>query len=59
MADNGRPQRPRTESKTMSDILDPSQVIQLVHDVSKDWYLSKTAEGEAQAAAAARYAERY
>ena len=47
------------DSKTMSDILDPSQVIQLVHDVSKDWYLSKTAEGEAQAAAAARYAERY
>ena len=43
----------------MSDILDPGRVIQLVHDVSKDWYLSKTAEGEAQAAAAARYAERY
>jgi hypothetical protein len=48
-----------SDASAMTDILDPGRVIQLVHDVSKDWYLSKTAEGDAQAAAAARYAERY
>ena len=48
-----------SNASAMTDMLDPGRVIQLVHDVSKDWYLSKTAEGEAQAAAAARYAERY
>jgi hypothetical protein len=47
------------DATAMSDLLDPSHVIQLVHDVSKDWFLAKSAKGSAQAEAAARYNDRY
>ena len=47
------------DSAAATEMLDTSRVIQLVYDVSRDWYLSKTAEGPQRAEATERYNQNY
>ena len=47
------------DSSAMTELLDPGRMIQLVHEVSRDFVVSKTGEGQTAADASARYDRNY